>query len=126
MTPLDLTLTISEKLPTFPGSPKPQFIPWNKIKRDGYNLELLFLSSHTGTHIDAPFHFIDKGKKIHDISVNRLVGRATLIKKRKKPNQSITRSDIINFEKKTRQNSKKCYCDFLYRLEQKSRKEILF
>ena len=100
MTPLDLTLTISEKLPTFPGSPKPQFIPWNKIKRDGYNLELLFLSSHTGTHIDAPFHFIDKGKKIHDISVNRLVGRATLIKKRKKPNQSITRSDIINFEKK--------------------------
>ena len=100
MTPLDLTLTISEKLPTFPGSPKPQFIPWNKIKTDGYNLELLFLSSHTGTHIDAPFHFIDKGKKIHDISVNRLVGRATLIKKRKKPNQSITRSDIINFEKK--------------------------
>ena len=100
MTPLDPTLTISEKLPTFPGSPKPQFIPWNKIKRDGYNLELLFLSSHTGTHIDAPFHFIDKGKKIHDISVNRLVGRATLIKKRKKPNQSITRSDIINFEKK--------------------------
>jgi len=97
---LDLTLTISEKLPVFPGSPKPQFIPWNKIKRDGYNLELLFLSSHTGTHIDAPFHFIDKGKKIHDISVNRLVGRATLIKKRKKPNQSITRSDIINFEKK--------------------------
>jgi len=100
MAPLDLTLTISEKLPTFPGSPKPQFIPWNKIKRDGYNLELLFLSSHTGTHIDAPFHFIDKGKKIHDIPVNRLAGKAILIKKRKKPNQSITRNDIINFEKK--------------------------
>lgn len=100
MAPLDLTLTISEKLSMFPGSPKPLFIPWNKIKRNGYNLELLFLSSHTGTHIDAPFHFVDKGKKIHDIPVNRLTGKAILIKKRKKLNQAITRNDIINFEKK--------------------------
>jgi len=98
--PLDLTLSISEKLPTFPGSPKPQFIPWTSIKQDGYNLELLFLSSHTGTHIDAPFHFVANGKKIHEISVNRLVGYATLIKKRKNANQSITKGDIINFEKK--------------------------
>ncbi|MEE9563650.1 MAG: cyclase family protein, partial [Nitrosopumilaceae archaeon] len=51
---LDLTLTISKNLPMFPGSPKPQFIPWSTIKKDGYNLELLFLSSHSGTHMDAP------------------------------------------------------------------------
>ena len=56
--PIDLTLLISQKLPSFPGSPKPQFIPWSKIKNDGYNLELLFLSSHSGTHIDAPLSLI--------------------------------------------------------------------
>jgi len=123
---LDLTLTISEKLPVFPGSPKPQFIPWNKIKRDGYNLELLFLSSHTGTHIDAPFHFIDKGKKIHDISVNRLVGRVTLIKKRKKPNQSITRSDIINFEKKHGKISKNAIVIFSTGWNKNLEKEYYF
>ena len=96
----DLTLTISQKLPTFPGSPKPQFIPWSTIKKDGYNLELLFLSSHTGTHLDAPYHFVQKGKKIHEIPVDRLARRAILIKKRKKSNQQITKSDITSFEKK--------------------------
>ena len=67
MVPIDLTLTITENLPTFPGSPKPKFIPWEKIIPDGYNLELLFLSSHTGTHMDAPFHFLEKGKTIDKI-----------------------------------------------------------
>ena len=61
---IDHTLTVSEKIPTFPGSPKPHFIEWETIAKDGYNLELLFLSSHTGTHIDAPFHFVKNGKKI--------------------------------------------------------------
>ncbi|SVC38724.1 uncharacterized protein METZ01_LOCUS291578, partial [marine metagenome] len=42
---LDLTLTISDNIPTFPGSPAPSFIPWENIKDDGYNLELLFFSS---------------------------------------------------------------------------------
>ena len=51
---IDLTLTISEQIPTFPDSPQPNFINWETLEKDGYNLELLFLSSHTGTHIDAP------------------------------------------------------------------------
>ena len=42
---LDLTLPISDKIPAFPGSPKPNFIQWENLKDDGYNLELLFLSS---------------------------------------------------------------------------------
>lgn len=100
MEPTDLTLTISQNIPSFPGSPKPHFIPWSEIKTDGYNLELLFLSSHTGTHIDAPFHFDKKGIKIHQISTSRLVSNAILIKITKGPNQLITKNDIINFEKK--------------------------
>ena len=99
MEPIDLTLTISQNLPSFPGSPKPHFIPWSKIKVDGYNLELLFLSSHSGTHLDAPFHFVEKGIKIHQISPSRLISDAVLIKIRKGPNQVITKDDIINFEK---------------------------
>ena len=79
---LDLTLTVSDKIPTFPGSPQPNFIPWENIKDDGYNLELLFLSSHTGTHLDAPYHFIENGTKIHEISPNRLIRDAVLIKSR--------------------------------------------
>ena len=102
MNPIDLTLTISEKLPTFPGSPKPQFIPWEKIIPDGYNLELLFLSSHSGTHMDAPFHFLEKGKTIDQIPVNRLATDAILIKLPKGPNKPITKKDILQFESKNK------------------------
>ena len=97
---IDLTLTVSNKIPTFPGSPQPNFIPWENIKEDGYNLELLFLSTHTGTHMDAPHHFLEKGAKIHEISLEKLVSEAVLIKSRKKSNESITKTDIQKFEKK--------------------------
>ena len=97
---IDLTLTISNRIPTFPGSPQPNFIPWEKIKDDGYNLELLFLSSHTGTHLDAPYHFLEKGAKIHEISLKKLVSNAVLIKSRKKRNEAVTKTDIQKFEKK--------------------------
>ena len=97
---IDLTLTISNKIPTFPGSPQPNFIPWENMKEDGYNLEVLFLSSHTGTHMDAPHHFLEKGAKIHEISLEKLVSEAALIQSRKSSGQSITKTDIQKFEKK--------------------------
>ena len=97
---LDLTLTVSDKIPTFPGSPHPHFIPWENVKDNGYNLELLFLSTHTGTHLDAPHHFLEKGSKIHEISLKKLVSEAVLIKSGKKSGESITKTDIQKFEKK--------------------------
>ncbi|MDH3695777.1 MAG: cyclase family protein [Nitrosopumilus sp.] len=100
MKPIDLTLTISKSIPTFPNSPKPQFLLWSNIKDDGYNLELLFLSSHTGTHLDAPYHFVKNGIKINQIPLDRLIGKAILIKLQKTKNVPIIKSDIISFEKK--------------------------
>jgi len=102
---IDLTLTVSDKIPTFPGSPRPNFIPWENIKEDGYNLELLFLSTHTGTHMDAPYHFLEKGAKIHEISLNKFVSEAVLIQSRESWDRigmkqiSITKADIQKFEK---------------------------
>ncbi|HXW02748.1 MAG TPA: cyclase family protein [Nitrosarchaeum sp.] len=100
MKPIDLTLTISASIPTFPDSPKPQFILWSTLKDNEYNLELLFLSSHTGTHLDAPYHFVKNGIKIHQIPLDRLVGNGILIKIKKGKNQSITKNDLILFERK--------------------------
>ena len=97
---LDLTLTVSENIPTFPGSPQPSFVQDKNIKNDGYYSELLFLSSHTGTHLDAPYHFLENGAKIHEISLKRLVSNAILVKSRKKGDQLITKTDIHKFEKK--------------------------
>ncbi|HKU32318.1 MAG TPA: cyclase family protein [Candidatus Nitrosotalea sp.] len=100
MEPIDLTLEISNKLPSFPGSPRPQFISWADKKSDGYNLELIFLSSHSGTHLDAPYHFIEKGLKIDKIPLNRLITNAFLCKIRKGPDEPITKNDIARFEAK--------------------------
>ncbi len=100
MKPIDLTLAISPTLPVFPGSPGPQLIPWSDIKDDGYNLELLFLSSHTGTHIDAPYHFASDGLAIHQIPLDRLIGRrGILLKLPRDADSAITEADIMLFEK---------------------------
>ncbi len=98
MEPIDLTLEISNKLPSFPGSPRPQFILWANKKSDGYNLELIFLSSHSGTHLDAPYHFMEKGSKIDKIPLNRLIIDAFLCNIRKGSDEPITKSDIVKFE----------------------------
>lgn len=100
MRPVDLTLTISQDIPSFPGSPKPHFIQWAEIKKEKYNLEMLFLSAHTGTHVDAPYHFIKNGKKIHQINPERFVCNAILIRVRGTANYKITKNDIIQFESK--------------------------
>ncbi|MFM7796992.1 MAG: cyclase family protein [Candidatus Nitrosotenuis sp.] len=96
---IDLTLPISEKIPTFPGSPNPHFIEWNSIDMDDYNLEMVFLSTHTGTHIDAPYHFVKLGKKINEIEPSRFLQNSTMISIKAKSNYSITKSDIVKFEK---------------------------
>ena len=98
--PLDLTFEISSKLPSFPGSPSPQFISWAEKKSDGYNLELIFFSSHSGTHLDAPYHFVDKGLRIDKIPLTKLITNAVVCRVKKGPNESITLKDVIDFEAK--------------------------
>lgn len=122
----DLTLTISPTIPTFPGSPKPRFISWSKIKKDGYNLELLFFSSHTGTHLDAPYHFTEIGMKIHEIPIERLISDAILIKVKKEKNQSIQKSDIIKFEKTHGKIQNKSTVIFFTGWQQNLKKENYF
>ena len=77
--PIDLTMTVSEDLPAFPGSPSPHVIPWETIADDGYNLELVFMSTHTGTHIDAPRHFVRRGATVDRIPPSRLVCEAVVL-----------------------------------------------
>lgn len=101
MKPLDLTLTVSKTLPTFPGSPRPQFIEWSALDEDGYNLELFLASTHSGTHLDAPYHFARDGLRVDQIKPERLVGRAVLIRTaapRQRRRRAITRDDIREFE----------------------------
>ena len=92
---VDLTLEISPNIRVFPGSPQPYFIRWSKFDIHGYDSEVMFLSTHTGTHIDAPSHFIS-ADNINQVEINRFVCKNTLLlKMEKEANQMITRDYII-------------------------------
>jgi arylformamidase len=89
-------MEIVPSMRVFPGSPQPSFIVWSKFEIHGYSSEVMFLSTHTGTHIDAPSHFIPDSRTIDKIKVSRFVSRSILIKIPKKADQQITLNDIIN------------------------------
>lgn len=89
-------MEIVPSMRVFPGSPQPSFIEWSKFEIHGYSSEVMFLSTHTGTHIDAPSHFIPDSRTIDKIKVSRFVSRSILIKIPKKADQQITLNDIIN------------------------------
>ena len=54
-----------------PGHPQPEFEPLHTIERDGVSNTIMRISLHTGTHIDAPTHFIEDGRPIDEIEVDR-------------------------------------------------------
>ncbi|MQA73403.1 MAG: hypothetical protein GEU88_03450 [Solirubrobacterales bacterium] len=54
-----------------PGHPQPEFEPLHLIERDGLRNTVMKISIHTGTHIDAPTHFIADGKSIDEIAIDR-------------------------------------------------------
>ena len=91
---IDLTMKITPSMKVFPGSPQPCFIPWSKFDLQGYDSEAMFMSTHTGTHVDAPSHFKPGLASIDMISADRLVSNATLIRAEKTANQLIEQQDL--------------------------------
>ena len=90
----DLSLKISPTLKVFPGSPQPCFVPWTSFSRHGYDSEAIFMSTHTGTHMDAPSHFVPGRLTIDRVSPNRLVGDAMIVRIPKKANELVQASEI--------------------------------
>jgi kynurenine formamidase len=76
---IDLSQTIHNKIQIYPGDPTPSINRFLTHEKDYCHVDLLKLGSHTGTHIDAPYHFLKKGEKINEIPVRRFVGKGVLI-----------------------------------------------
>lgn len=91
---LDLTREVRNDTKVFPGSPPPKFITWTKMDVHEYDSEVIFMSTHTGTHMDAPSHFASDASSIDKISVRRFISNAILIKIKKGSNQLITAYEI--------------------------------
>jgi len=82
-------------MPIYPGDPSPSFEKYSTIQKDGVNLTKLTMGSHTGTHLDAPRHFIPGGIGIDQIPPEKLIGEAYVADLSKKPMGSgITSQDL--------------------------------
>jgi len=80
MTIYDISLTYTEDLPTWPGDPTSQLKQISSIKKaDLANVTQLSMSVHTGTHIDAPDHFLGNGKTVEGIPLELMVGSAAVV-----------------------------------------------
>jgi arylformamidase len=76
----DISLTISPDLPTWPGDPGVVLERINKIEQGAdANVTKIEMSVHTGTHVDAPYHFIPDGKSVEHMSLRTLTGRAYVL-----------------------------------------------
>jgi arylformamidase len=76
----DITLTISSDLPTWPGDPGVEIERVEKIE-DGSNANVsrIDMGVHTGTHVDAPFHFLQDGITVDQLNLSLLTGRAYVL-----------------------------------------------
>jgi len=70
---LDLSLPVSNSIPGV------QIEPCKHLAQDGWNATTLALYSHSGTHMDAPRHFIESGQTLDSISLDRFLGTAKVV-----------------------------------------------
>jgi len=76
----DVSVPISSGMPVYPGDPRVRVEAKQSLaKGDPCNLTLYSFGSHTGTHIDAPYHFVADGIKVNDIAMNLLIGRTLVV-----------------------------------------------
>ena len=76
---IDLTHTIEENMPVFPGTKPPSLKAANTHERDGFKETLLTMFSHTGTHIDPPAHIFKDGKTLDSFDASTFVGTGLVI-----------------------------------------------
>ncbi len=92
---MDLTHHLRNGMPVYPGDPLPSFESCATLQRDGVNLTKLVMGSHTGTHLDAPKHFIQDGIGIDQIPPSKLIGEAYVADLSKKEiGSGITAEDL--------------------------------
>lgn len=73
---LDITRPLGEDVPLYPGDGKPVF---RRKEQDGYTCTDLQLTTHTGTHLDAPSHYLAGGTTVDRVPLQRLMGRVRVL-----------------------------------------------
>ncbi len=98
---IDLTHKISQDMPMYPGSPAPVIKRLFNVEKDGFAESELKISSHSGTHIDAPCHMLLDGKELEDYEIETFFGNALMIDFPTPEKMQIEADDIMPFQART-------------------------
>jgi kynurenine formamidase len=100
----DLTHTLSPTTPVVPSFRPMRYAPLFTIPKDGFQCGEMTLNEHTGTHMDAPVHFVDGAMTVDRIPVDHffapLVVISILERVQKNPNTAVTPEDIHAWERR--------------------------
>lgn len=100
---IDLSRTIFDNEPTFPGDNPTILSKTNFLENDGFNSYQLTSGLHTGTHLDGPAHMTSSPTLISDMDINSFFGKAIVLNVKNQP--------IILWQDYYRELG--CGCDFL-------------
>ncbi len=77
----DISVAVAPgETPTYPGDPGIEVGSWNAISRgDPANVTVINFGAHTGTHVDAPAHFIEGAAGVASLPLEVLVGEAVVV-----------------------------------------------
>lgn len=77
----DITVPIRSSMPVYEGDPGVKIEAWSAFaKGDSSNVSMLSFGAHTGTHVDAPAHFVEGARRIDALSLEVLIGPARVLR----------------------------------------------
>jgi kynurenine formamidase len=92
---VDLSHPLQDDTPVYPGDPEARFRPATTIGEHGYNVLHVRMGSQTGTHVDAPYHFVEDGARIDELPLELFLGPAVVADVRgRAPHAAITWRDL--------------------------------
>lgn len=96
---VDLSRRLNVDTQVYPGDPHVRLEPAASLKDEGVNVLRVHLGSHSGTHADAPYHFVEDGGRIDEMDPRLFVGPAVVADVRGKgPRQRVTVEDLRPYE----------------------------
>jgi arylformamidase len=100
---VDLSHPISPDMPLWPGTPPPEFSDLHTVGRDGFGERWLQLSSHTGTHLDAPAHLLEGEATLDCLPVDRFIGKGALLDLREPQSEPVSLTQLLALRSKIEQ-----------------------
>ncbi|SDQ85393.1 cyclase family protein [Quadrisphaera sp. DSM 44207] len=92
---VDLSHRLDETVQVYPGDPVFTTSPAATLDADGFNVAHVAMGTHTGTHVDAPFHVVADGARVDECDLALFAGPAVVVDVRGRgPRERITWADL--------------------------------